>query len=61
MCDKDFAELSGEPSGAICLTTLVLLGSALEFFRKSFGAARAILWLWVLFWPLTKSVSVEVR
>ena len=26
-CDKDFAELSGELSGAICLKTLVLLGS----------------------------------
>ena len=25
-CDKDFAELSGEFSGAICLKTLVLLG-----------------------------------
>ena len=24
-CDKDFAELSGELSGAICLKTLVLL------------------------------------
>ena len=26
-CDKDFAELSGELSGAICLKTLVLLGN----------------------------------
>ena len=25
-CDKDFAELSGELSGAICLKTLALLG-----------------------------------
>ena len=24
-CDKDFAELSGELSGAICLKTLVLM------------------------------------
>ena len=27
LCDKDFAERSGELSGAICLTTLVLLGN----------------------------------
>ena len=52
LCGKDFAELSGELSGAICLKTLVLLGSALELFRKFFGAVRAIFWLWVLFWPL---------
>ena len=44
--DKDLAELSAEFSGAICLKTLVLLGSALELFRKLFGAVRAILWLW---------------
>ena len=31
-CDKDFAELSGELSGEICLKTLVLLGSALKLF-----------------------------
>ena len=42
-CNKIFAELSGELSGAICLTTLVLLGSALEFFRKFFGTVRAFL------------------
>ena len=41
-CDKDFAELSGELSGAICLKTLVLLGSALELSRNVFGAVRAI-------------------
>ena len=40
LCDKDFAELSGELSGAICLKTLVLLGRALELFRKFFGAVR---------------------
>ena len=40
--DKDFAELSGELSGAICLEALVLLGSALELFRKFFGTLRAI-------------------
>ena len=34
VCDKDFAELSGELSGVICLKALVLLGSALELFRK---------------------------
>ena len=26
-CDKDFAELSGELSGAICQKTLVLMGN----------------------------------
>ena len=45
LCDKDFAKLSGELSGAICLKILVLLGSALELFRKFFGAVRAIFWL----------------
>ena len=45
-CDKDFAELSGELSGVICLKALVLLGSALESFRKFFGALRAIFWFW---------------
>ena len=29
LCDKDFAERSGELSGAICLKTLVLLGNDL--------------------------------
>ena len=43
LCDKDFAELSGELSGPNCLKTLVLLGSALELFRKFFGAVRAAL------------------
>ena len=46
LCDKHFAKLSGELSGAICLKTLVLLGSILELFRKFFGAVRAIFWLW---------------
>ena len=52
MCDKDFAELSGELSGAICLKTLALFGSALGsknslvLFVRFFG-------LEVLFWPLT--------
>ena len=45
-CDKDFAELSGELSGAICLKTLVLLGSALELFRQFFGTVGAIFWVW---------------
>ena len=44
--DKDFAELSDELSGAICLKTLVLLGSALELFRKFFGAVRVVFRLW---------------
>ena len=44
-CDKDFAELLGELSGAICLKPLVLLGSALELLRKFFGTVRAIFWL----------------
>ena len=46
LCDKDYAELSGELSGVICLKTLLLLGSALESFRIFFGAVRAIFWLW---------------
>ena len=52
LCDKDFAGLSGEFSGAICLKTLVLLGSALDLFRKFLGAVRAIVWLWGSFWAL---------
>ena len=46
LCDKAFAELSGELSGAICIKTLVSLGGALEWFRKFFGALRAIFWFW---------------
>ena len=46
LCDKDFAELSGELSGAICFKYPVLLGSALELFRQLFGTVRAIFWLW---------------
>ena len=38
LCDKDFAERSGELSGAICLKTLVLLGNdpatPSNFFRQ---------------------------
>ena len=44
--DKNFAELSGELSGVICLKPLVLLGSALELFRRFFRAVRAIFGLW---------------
>ena len=40
--DKEFAELSGELSGEICLKTVVLVDSALELFRQFFGAVRAI-------------------
>ena len=54
LCDKDFAELSGELSDAICLKTPVLLGSALELFRRFFGAVRAVLWLWGSFLALEK-------
>ena len=43
LCDKDFAELSGEFSAQ---NPLVSLGSALEFFRRLFGAVRVIFWLW---------------
>ena len=57
-CDKDLAELSGELSGAICLKTLVLLGNALELFRKFFGALLAILWLWGSFWGGGLNVGV---
>ena len=49
LCDKDFAELSGELSGAICLKALALLGSALDLFRKFSGAVRAIFRLWFFF------------
>ena len=44
LCDKAFAEPSGEISGAICIKTLVLLGSALDLFRKFFGAVHMIFW-----------------
>ena len=56
-CDKDFAELSGERSGAICLKTFVLLGSAPElsenslvFFVRFFGFGVLL-----NFWPLINS------
>ena len=49
LCDKDFAERSGELSGAIHLKTLVLLGNERypppELFTKFFGAVRPIFWL----------------
>ena len=56
LCDKDFAERSGELSGAICLKPLVLYwinaGNPLELFRKFFGVFRCeCLVLWVLFGP----------
>ena len=58
LCDKDFAKLLGELSGAIRLKTLVLLGSALDLFRKFFGVARAILFgFGVLYWVLISEVS----
>ena len=51
-CGKDFAELSGELSGEICLKPLVLLDSALELFRTFLGAVRVIFWLWGSFLAL---------
>ena len=53
--DKDFAELTGKLSGAICLKTLVLLGSALELFRNFFGTVRASFWVWCSFLAPHKS------
>ena len=41
-----FRRTSGELSGAICLETLVLLGSALDLFRNFFATVRAIFWVW---------------
>ena len=58
-CDKDFAELSGELSGETWLKTLVLLGCALELFRKRFGAARAFFWLWGSFLALELQRFIE--
>ena len=57
MCDKDFAERSGEFSGSICFQTLVLLGND----RYPPRIVQKILWccscdflaLWVLFGPDT--------
>ena len=60
MSKKDFAELSGEFSGPICLKTLVLLGSARELFKKFSGAVRAILWLWDSFVALEKFTTPEM-
>ena len=51
-CDKDFAELPGELSGAICLETLALLGSALELFRNSLVLFAQFFGFGVLFWRL---------
>ena len=56
LCDKDCAELSGELSGAIGLETLVLLGYALEFFKKFFGLFVRFFGCGVLFWPSRKGV-----
>ena len=63
LSDKDFAELSGELSGAVCLKTLVLLGSALvplELVSKFFGGVRAILLLWGSFLALPLAVIRKV-
>ena len=40
--------------------TLVLLGSALELFRKFFGAVRANFWLWGSFWSLISGVLEQI-
>ena len=58
-CDRDFTELLGELSGAICLKTLVLFGSALELFRKIFGAVRAMFLLWRSFWLLILCIKTS--
>ena len=50
-CDKDFAELSGELSGAIDLKSLVFLGRALELFRKFFRPFVRFFGFGFLFWP----------
>ena len=64
-CDKDFAELSGELSGAICLKTLVLMGNDQwppRIVQKFFGAVRAIFWLWGSFWaPEKLQIPVPCR
>ena len=67
LCDNDFAERSGELSGAICLETLVLLGNApnapANFSEKFklFGAVRAIYWaLWVLLGSCKCNIRVYV-
>ena len=61
MCDKDFAKPSGELSGAICLKTLALLGSALELLGDFFGTVRAILWLWGSFLALGRGVKKKAH
>ena len=55
------AELSVELSGAICLRTLVLLGSALKLFREFFGAVRAFFGFGVLFWAPDQIQVLEVQ
>ena len=50
-CDKDFAELSGELSGVICLKTLALLGGALKLFGEFFGLFGDSLALGFFFGP----------
>ena len=58
LCNKDFAELSGKLSGAICLKTPVLLVSALELFTKFFGAVRAIFGFWGSFWASEACITL---
>ena len=61
LCEKDFAELSGELSGAICLKALVLLGSALELFGKFFGTVRAIFLLWGSLLAQNRKMAPQAR
>ena len=59
-CDKDFAELSSELSSAICLKSLVLLGSALELFRTFSGTVRAILGVWGSFFKGAQTMKCKL-
>ena len=62
LCDKDFAERSGEFSGVICLKTLVLLDNDRlppRIVQKIFWCcSREFLVLWVFFGPLLISEAI---
>ena len=58
-CDKDFAELSGELSGAICLKTLVLLGNDQKPPRIVQKVLWYCSWFFVHFGVLLGPLSVE--
>ena len=57
---QDFAELSGELSGAICLKTLVLLGSALNCLENSLVLFVRFFGFGVLFCPLNEHMQAFV-